>query len=81
MIAMPEKNGGYSPVIRLSSSVMQAFDMTFNDNFDIEIIETEIVLIHEKKPNYQFTLDGLLEGITADNVHEKVDFGSPVGKE
>lgn len=58
---------------------MQAFDMTFNDSFDMEIRETEIALLPKKKPKYQFTLDELLEGMTADNVHEKVDFGAPVG--
>lgn len=60
---------------------MQAFDMTFNDSFDMEIRETEIALIPKKNPGYQFTLDELLEGMTVENVHEKIDFGSPVSKE
>ncbi|AVT59727.1 MULTISPECIES: AbrB/MazE/SpoVT family DNA-binding domain-containing protein [Pectobacterium] len=81
MIDVPVKKWGNSPAIRLSSSVMQAFDMTFNDSFDMEIRETEIALIPKKKPKYQFTLDELLEGMTPEHVHEKVDFGAPVGKE
>lgn len=34
-----------------------------------------------KIPGIQFTLDELLERMTIENVHEKIDFGSPVSKE
>lgn len=36
---------------------------------------------NEKITKKKFKLEDLLKGINKDNIHEKVDFGKPVGNE
>ena len=38
-----------------------------------------VVKRHREKPKY--TLDGLMNGITEDNIHSETDWGQPVGRE
>lgn len=40
-------------------------------------VENDLIIIRKKK----LSLEGLLEGITEDNLHREVDTGSPVGRE
>ncbi|OAT25840.1 MazE family programmed cell death antitoxin [Buttiauxella ferragutiae ATCC 51602] len=58
---------------------MQAASLNVDDTVDISVEDGRIVIVPVKTKEY--SLDALLAGITPDNIHEKVDFGAPVGKE
>ncbi|NHB62402.1 AbrB/MazE/SpoVT family DNA-binding domain-containing protein [Photorhabdus sp. RW14-46] len=73
------KKGGNSPSVRLPVAIMKAASLNVDDTVDIAVEDGRIVIIPVKAKEY--SLDALLTGITPENVHEKVNFGSPVGKE
>ncbi|MDH1321628.1 AbrB/MazE/SpoVT family DNA-binding domain-containing protein [Enterobacter bugandensis] len=80
MTTVTLKKWGNSPSIRIPASVMQAAALNVEDKLDLKIDEAgQIVLVPLKSKEY--SLDVLLSGITPDNVHGKIDFSSPVGKE
>ena len=73
------KKWGNQAGIRFPSAVMKAASLSVDDTLDIAVEDGRIVLIPVKVK--AFSLDALISGITAENQHEKVDFGAPVGKE
>ena len=48
---------------------------------EVDVSFTEGVLVIKPCPESEWTLEGLLAGVTDDNIHEEVDTGSPVGRE
>jgi len=52
-----------------------------NASVVIERISEDEVRIRKKRPAPRFSLETLLEGITARNLHREVDDGGPVGNE
>ncbi|MBS9426383.1 AbrB/MazE/SpoVT family DNA-binding domain-containing protein [Photorhabdus caribbeanensis] len=73
------KKWGNSPSVRLPVAIMKAAFLNVDDTVNITVEDGRIVIIPVKAKEY--SLDALLAGITPENVHEKVNFGSPVGKE
>ncbi|WP_315902015.1 AbrB/MazE/SpoVT family DNA-binding domain-containing protein, partial [Photorhabdus kayaii] len=73
------KKWGNSPSVRLPVAIMKATSLNVDDTVDIAVENGRIIIIPVKAKEY--SLDALLAGITPENVHEKVNFGSPVGKE
>ncbi|OPJ90837.1 PbsX family transcriptional regulator [Serratia marcescens] len=73
------KKWGNSPSVRLPVAIMNAASLNVDDTVNISVEDGRIVIIPVRAKEY--SLDTLLAGITADNIHEKVAFGAPVGKE
>ncbi|MBD2798391.1 AbrB/MazE/SpoVT family DNA-binding domain-containing protein [Xenorhabdus sp. 18] len=73
------KKWGNSPSVRLPVAIMQAASLNVDDTVDISVEDGRIIIIPVKTKEY--SLDALLAGITPENIHEKMDFGLPVGKE
>ncbi|MDC9594454.1 AbrB/MazE/SpoVT family DNA-binding domain-containing protein [Xenorhabdus sp. IM139775] len=73
------KKWGNSPSVRLPVAIMQAASLNVDDTVDISVEDGRIIIIPVKAKEY--SLDALLSGITPENIHEKMDFGPPVGKE
>ncbi|MGG5415653.1 AbrB/MazE/SpoVT family DNA-binding domain-containing protein (plasmid) [Edwardsiella tarda] len=73
------KKWGNSPSVRLPVAIMQAASLNVDDTVDIAVEDGRIVIIPVKAKEY--SLDTLLAGITEDNIHERMGFGEPVGKE
>jgi antitoxin MazE len=73
------KKWGNSPSVRLPVAIMQAASLNVDDTVDIAVENGRIIIVPIKAQEY--SLDTLLAGITPENMHEKVDFGAPVGKE
>jgi antitoxin MazE len=64
--------------VRLPKSVLEAARLKAGDQLEIEVRDRTIVIQPvADKP----TLDGLLAGITPENLHPATDWGGPVGKE
>ncbi|ELM3738087.1 AbrB/MazE/SpoVT family DNA-binding domain-containing protein [Edwardsiella piscicida] len=73
------KKWGNSPSVRLPVAIMRAASLSIDDTVDIAVEDGRIVIVPVKAKAY--SLDALLAGITPDNIHEKIGFGAPVGKE
>jgi len=73
------KKWGNSAAVRIPAATLAAAGLKTNDPVDVREEDGRIVI--EKVMPRPITLEWLLEGITADNIHPEIDFGRPVGKE
>ncbi len=73
------KKWGNSASVRIPAAVLQAAKLRLDDSVDVREESGRIVI--EPVPHKEYILSELLKGITAENLHEEVDFGRPVGKE
>ncbi len=70
---------GNSPALRLSTAVLKEAGYQIEQKVDLLVSRGRIVIQPSEKVEYD--LDALVSGITAENVHDEVSFGSPVGNE
>ena len=70
---------GNSLALRIPKSFALSAKLRQNELVDISIDKEKIIItpIGEK----EYSLDELLEGVSADNLHGEFDTGIPVGKE
>ncbi|AMA04958.1 AbrB/MazE/SpoVT family DNA-binding domain-containing protein [Yersinia enterocolitica] len=68
-----------SPMVRVPEFGMKKFGLGANDVIDIKDQYGCIIIGHTELKMY--SLDTLLEGISAVNLHPKIGFGLPTGKE
>lgn len=73
------KKWGNSASVRIPSSVMEAAQVSLDQQVDVREERGRIVIEPVRAPAYD--LDGLVAGITDENRHSEVDSGRPVGKE
>jgi len=73
------KKWGNSLALRIPKSFALNAKLRQNELVDISIDKEKIIItpIGEK----EYSLDELLEGVSADNLHGEFDTGVPVGKE
>ena len=70
---------GNSAAVRIPAATLDAAGLKPDD--PVEVREEGGRIVIEKARPEPVTLEWLLEGITADNIHPEADFGPPVGKE
>lgn len=70
---------GNSPALRLPTSALK--EAAFSLEQKVNIIVTRGRIVIEPSSRVEYDLDALLAGITADNAHTEVSFGTPVGQE
>jgi antitoxin MazE len=73
------KKWGNSAAIRIPSGIMKAARLGMDEEVDVREQGGHIV-IRPIRPG-KMELTRLLDGITAENLHDGVDFGEPVGRE
>lgn len=73
------KKWGNSPAVRIPVSVMQDAAVNVDDEFEISLDNGRIILAPVRAKKY--SLAELLDGVTDENIHDRVDFGAAVGKE
>ena len=73
------KKWGNSAAVRIPSAIMKAAGIRLEDLVDVSEEEGKIIVKRVQSKNYD--LDDLVNGITVQNLHEPVDFGSSQGKE
>lgn len=73
------KKWGNSASVRIPSSVMNAVGLRLDQAVDVREEAGRIII--EPVVVSECDLAELLAGITPDNVHSEVDFGSPSGQE
>jgi len=70
---------GNSLAIRIPKLFAQNIRLRNDDR--VELLLKNGKLIISPIIDEEYTLEGLLSGVTADNVHSEIDMGKPVGKE
>jgi len=70
---------GNSLAIRIPKLFAQ--DIRLRNDDSVELLLKKGKLIISPIIDEEYTLEELLSGITADNVHSGIDMGKPVGKE
>jgi antitoxin MazE len=73
------KKWGNSAAVRIPVSLMEALRLDIEEVVEVREEAGRIVIEPVRQKAYD--LDDLVKGITAKNLHEPVDFGSPKGKE
>lgn len=73
------KKWGNSASIRIPAPVLKAAKLEIDDPVDIRE-ENGRIVVEPLRPS-SYDLSELIGRITPDNLHEEIDFGSPVGKE
>ena len=72
------KKWGNSPAVRIPVAIMQSAQLALDQAVEVRA-EGGRIIIEPVAPAY--TLDDLLNGITAENQHAEVDFGMAQGQE
>ena len=70
---------GNSASVRIPAAVMEAAHLQLDMPVDVREEGGCVVIVPLRRTEYK--LDDLLAGITADNRHDPVDFGDPIGEE
>lgn len=73
------KHWGKSAVVRIPKSLLREVGLEIDSPIEIRIVDGRLVIDQVEESEY--TLDTLLAGITAENLHGEVDFGMPTGRE
>jgi antitoxin MazE len=70
---------GNSPAVRIPMSVMSMARFDLEQKVSISVEEGKIII--EPLKQVVYSLDELMAGVTARNLHAEISFGAPVGKE
>ena len=70
---------GNSLGVRIPKSFAAEARFSEGVEIDLSLVDGNVVLKPVVQPSYR--LDELLAGITAENLHEEIDTGEPVGRE
>ena len=73
------KKWGNSASVRIPAGIMKAAHLGLDDAVDIR--EEDGCIVIEPIRTNEYDLAHLLAGITPDNLHTEVNFGTPVGRE
>ncbi|MEO2054835.1 MAG: AbrB/MazE/SpoVT family DNA-binding domain-containing protein [Nitrospira sp.] len=69
---------GNSLAVRVPKGIAEQAGVKSDDVVDMDVKDGKIVLL---KVATEYSLDGLLKGITDENLHSGVETGEPVGRE
>lgn len=73
------KKWGNSASVRIPASIMAAAGLRLDQA--VEVREDKGRVVIEPIAQEEYDLADLLAGITPENIHDEVDFGTPVGNE
>jgi antitoxin MazE len=73
------KKWGNSAAVRIPASVLRAAKLEADEA--VEVREERGRIVIEPVQRKEYRLAELVKGITAENRHDEIDFGGPVGRE
>lgn len=79
MIQITIEKCGDSPVFKIPEAIMEKVGFSIGDAIDIEAKNGCIIIGPAELVKY--SLENLIEGISEVNLHNRVDFRLPIGKE
>jgi antitoxin MazE len=72
------KKWGNSASVRIPAGIMEAARLSLDAPVDVREERGRIII---EPIRSEYDLAGMLAGITPENLHSEMDFGTPVGKE
>ncbi|EXI62013.1 hypothetical protein MHD_01080 [Mannheimia granulomatis] len=72
------KKWGNSMGVRIPASILTALQLQADNLVDIRAENGKIII---EPIRQEYSLEQLLAGITAENVHQEIETGEPIGKE
>jgi antitoxin MazE len=69
---------GNSASVRIPAGIMEAARLSLDAPVDVREERGRIII---EPIRSEYDLAGMLAGITPENLHSEIDFGTPVGKE
>ncbi|SEH21644.1 AbrB/MazE/SpoVT family DNA-binding domain-containing protein [Rhizobium sp. NFR12] len=73
------KKSGDSASVRIPAQVMEAANLKPDSVVDVSEENGRVII--QPVAELDATLDQLVAGMNADNLHDEADFGAPVGRE
>lgn len=73
------KQWGNNAIVCIPQSLLKGVGLEVDSHIEIRIVNGRLVIDPVKTSEY--TLDTLLAGITAENLHGEADSGKPTGRE
>jgi antitoxin MazE len=70
---------GNSPALRLPTTLLK--EAGYHIEQKVELLVSRGRIIIQPSDKVEYDLDALISGMDAENAHDEVSFGSPVGKE
>lgn len=70
---------GNSPALRLPTTVLK--EAGYHIEQKVELLVSRGRIIIQPSDKVEYDLDALISGMDAENAHDEVSFGPPVGKE
>lgn len=70
---------GNSLAIRIPQNIAKEIDLAEGSEVELDVVDGNLVLKPRKQNKY--TLDGLVEQITSENLHNEIDSGVAQGNE
>jgi antitoxin MazE len=70
---------GNSPALRLPTTVLK--EAGYHIEQKVELLVSQGRIIIQPSDKVEYDLDALVSAMDANNAHEEVSFGSPLGKE
>ena len=70
---------GNSLAVRIPKSFAAELQLDHDSEVDLTLLDGQLAVMPVTKPT--FTLDALLDGITAANLHQEIDTGAATGQE
>jgi antitoxin MazE len=70
---------GNSPALRLPTTVLK--EAGYHIEQKVELLVSRGRIIIQPTDKVEYDLDALVSGMDADNAHDEVNFGAPMGKE
>ncbi|QLB42559.1 MULTISPECIES: AbrB/MazE/SpoVT family DNA-binding domain-containing protein [Mannheimia] len=72
------KKWGNSVGVRIPASILTALQLQADNLVDIRAENGKIII---EPIRQEYSLEQLLSGITAENLHQEIETGEPIGKE
>lgn len=73
------KKWGNSASVRIPSLIIESLALKIDDELEIKEEGGRIIIEPVRKTQYK--LEDMLAAITPENIHSRIEFGQPVGKE
>ncbi len=72
---------GNSLALRIPKQMAEELDLTSDAEVQVVVVDKRLEVTKAPARPRAYDLDSLIAGITADNRHDEVDWGPPVGDE
>jgi antitoxin MazE len=75
------KKWGNSLALRVPTGLLAELNLSENSAVDLRVEDGKLIIAPMQKKKWKYSLEELLAGVSAENIHPETDWGSAVGEE